>query len=299
MDNEQISTRISDQDLILKDIKEKMIILSGNYEDLREKVAQKQQLDADMVVFSNQMKQNSEFVKKSILDFQKRIDLLDREFMVCRNHLDGHSEKMHKLDIRMSNIEDLINESQYRHQRNENRTYDLEQSKLELMEFKKNQIIYNNENFKNIGDLSFLNKKQDLKIQEHEDNLKKQLYQVNEIDKWGSEHWSNIIYLVKGLQEIKKEMDSFVRTHQESLSETDKRIDEKISKIPKVEIPPQIDVKSAVSQEFNALSSKLNDIKLDLENAALRYNNNEVQTKVFEKKLENLSLQLKKYEITK
>lgn len=296
MDQEQMIRRICDQDNVIGALQQKLVQLSADSADLREKISQKQEFDADMLAFSNQMRQNNEFVKNSILDFQRRIDLLDRESSVNRTHIDGHSQRMHHQESKMDNVLDLMKETEDRHARHEKRTSDIEQKNQEFKKLLNDYNSYQAQVYSTQMEIRQAVISHDSKIKEYDGNYKTLSYRL---EVWDRENRVANESLKGELKQLRSIQDLWFKAFEEGFSKVNKTIDDKIDAIPKVELPPQVDVNAIVKESFNDMNSKLNDIKMDLENSSLKFSNNEMQTKVFEKKLENLSLLLKKYEITK
>ncbi len=295
MDSEQMIRRICDLDIILANIQDRLDKIDASYEDLREKSVQKQDFERNNVNLLSLMPHNNANLNKNLQEIDHNIDLLKNNSLTYKQQIDALFERNFKHNARLDKIDASLVFSLDKHTQNDQKLNKVDLSLAELRKLTQNlnecqDVISNQVNglqeivefhksrlkisTENLGGLKLSHQLQNLETKEVLENVKSDISQMKD--------------------NLNSFNDALSAYNQSNL----KMMDDKIASIPKVEIPPQVDIKSAVSQEFNSLCEKLDSIKLDLENSSLRYNNNEIQTRVFEKKLENLTLQLKKIEIT-
>jgi chromosome segregation ATPase len=83
----------------------------------------------------------------------------------------------------------------------------------------------------------------------------------------------------------------------ESLLDLKKQVENKLENVQMPHFNALEKEKKLIYDALSASNDKMHNILLDLENSLLKSGNNEMQLKIFEKKLENIYLLIKKYEM--
>jgi len=295
MELEEVQKRISNLDLANKELREKLQALADQFNHLSKQSITKAEFHDKRLSFDSSVSQNNENIQKNFLDIQEKLTNIKNEMASYKVYFDTHQRKLASQDIKSQELKHEL-DSQRQHQL----AHQIKLNSIDQLNFKSDNLSNDHHSFKNeisraLDELRLILNKSDSRlkplenlIQDHESKISSNKVSQDDVNS-----------LRKSINILSDSHQSLEASSKKSLEDMVIQLQSKIDKIPIIELPKPVDFNGIVQASHKNLSDKLHAISMDLENSQLRSNNNDLQIKQFEKKLENIYLLLKKHEITK
>ena len=295
MEQEELQRRVCDLEIICKDIQDKLQSVINHSNNLEKLALTKAEFHDKRMSFDASIVQDREALQKNFSDIQDKLVNLKNEMASYNVYFDSHHKKIINQENKSQALQhecDSLKQQQLSHQ--------IKLSSIDQLNFKIDNISHDHHSVKNevarvLEDIKSNLNKLDIRLKPSESLV--QLHD-NKI--------SSLEVLSRHVSDLRSSLDSLSQSHknlegssQKSLEDVVNQLQSKIDRIPIIELPKPVDVNGIVQASYKDLADKLQAIAMDIENSQLRSNNNDMQIKQFEKKLENIYLLLKKHEITK